>query len=274
MAPRLFSCFGRGGGSTTSSSDPKHDDKAATADLSAEEQRRGGPVVVELFSSQGCGTSPEAELLFSRLGRGDFNLDAPVVLLAFHVDYWDYTGWKDPFGSSQWTVRQKAYVEALNLDTMFTPQIVVQGRAHCVGNDDEALISCIASAPRFPAPSFQATFEKPSPDSLQVTLTGALRTKVDHEGLNIMVALYESGLVTSCAAGANKDRVLANEYVVRRLEKMSSVKDISAKKTISGTVNFSLWEGFNSAKCGVAVFLESSSHQIFGSQSLQLPDKL
>ncbi|KAL6544399.1 hypothetical protein OROMI_023261 [Orobanche minor] len=152
MAPRLFSCFGRG-----SSDSNRHDEnnKVVTADLTAEEQRRGGPVVVELFSSQGCATSSEAELLFSRLGRGDFNLDVPLILLAYHVDYWDYMGWKDPFGSSQWTVRQKAYVEALNLDTMFTPQVVVQGRAQCVANEEEALLSCIVSAPRVPAPAFQ-----------------------------------------------------------------------------------------------------------------------
>ncbi|KAK6132737.1 hypothetical protein DH2020_033542 [Rehmannia glutinosa] len=268
MAPRLFSCFGKG------SSDSKHDEKVVTADLTTEELRRGGPVVVELFSSQGCATSPEAELLFSRLGRGDFNLDVPLILLAYHVDYWDYMGWKDPFGSSQWTVRQKAYVEALNLDTMFTPQIVVQGRAQCVANEEEALLSCIASAQRVPAPSFQATFQKPTPESLQVSLTGALRTKVDHAGADVMVALYECGLVTDCPGGANKGRVLANDYVVRRLEKLCSVKDASAKKTITGTVNFALWEGFNAAKCGIAVFVENSSHQIFGSQNIQLPDKL
>lgn len=122
--------------------------------------------------------------------------------------------------------------------------------------------------------SEQATFEKPTPESLQVSLTGALRTKVDHEGANVMVALYESGLITDCPDGANKGRVLANDYVVRRLEKLCSVKDISAKKTLSGTVNFSLWEGFNAAKCGIAVLVESPSHQIFGSQNFQLPDKL
>lgn len=153
--PRLFSCFGSRG---TSSSSPNNDSSdAATADVTAEELRRGGAVVVELFSSQGCATSPAAELVVSRLGRGDFNLETPVVVLAYHVDYWDYMGWKDPFGSSQWTVRQKAYVEALKQDTMFTPQVVVQGTAHCLGNDEDAILSCIASAPRFPAPTLQVS---------------------------------------------------------------------------------------------------------------------
>ncbi|XP_073313701.1 uncharacterized protein [Primulina huaijiensis] len=267
MARRLFSCFGK------TATDSRHDDNV-TADLTTEEQRRGGPVVVELFTSQGCATSPEAELLFSRLGRGDFNLDVPLVLLAYHVDYWDYLGWKDPFGSSQWTVRQKAYVETLNLDTMFTPQVVIQGSVQCVGNDSEALISAIADAPRVSAPTFQATFQKPASDSLLVSLTGSLRTKADDQGVNAMVALYECSLVTDCPNGPNKGRVLANDYVVRKLEKVCSVKDIAAKKTISGTVNFPLWEGFSAAKCGVAVFVESASHQIFGSQKFQLPENI
>lgn len=117
----------------------------------------------------------------------------------------------------------------------------------------------------------QATFQRPTADSLQVSLSGALRNKVDHQGANVMVALYESGLVNDCPAGENKGLVLSNDYVVRKLEKLCTVKDISAKKTVSGTVNFSLWEGFNSSKCGVTIFVEDVSHQIFGSQNIQLP---
>ncbi|KAG5047252.1 hypothetical protein JHK86_016658 [Glycine max] len=76
---------------------------------------------------------------------------------------------------------------------------------------------------------------RPAPDSLQVFLRGALRTKVDNDGANILVALYENGLVTDCPRGENKGRVLSNDYVVRKLEKLCTVKDITAKKTVSGT---------------------------------------
>ncbi|RZC65494.1 hypothetical protein C5167_009182 [Papaver somniferum] len=276
MVPRrLLSCFGRG--SNSKAKNPTASDHHATThDQTTEEQRRGGAVVVELFSSQGCATSPEAELLISRLGRGDFKdeLDVPIILLSFHVDYWDYMGWKDPFGSSQWTVRQKGYIEALKLDTMFTPQVVIQGTTQCVGTDQDAVLSNIRSAPRYPSPTLQATFERPSADTLQVSLTGPLRTKIDSRGVEIMVALYENGLVTDCPKGENKGRVLANDYVVRKFEKLCTVKDISAKKSINGTVNFTLWEGFNSSKCGVAVFLQNSSLQTFGAQNFQLPENL
>ncbi|KAB2086388.1 hypothetical protein ES319_A04G027700v1 [Gossypium barbadense] len=151
MGRRLFACFRRG--SSSSSRNEVHANGKTNGTVV--EESAEGPVLVELFSSQGCVTSPAAELLLSRLGRGDFQLDAPVIVLAYHVDYWDYMGWKDPYGSSLSTVRQKAYVEALRLDTMFTPQVVVQGRAQCVGNDEDTLLSTIAGAPRFPAPTFQ-----------------------------------------------------------------------------------------------------------------------
>lgn len=161
MAPRLLNCFGKGNHSSASASGNQVHEKGksnVTVDASAEEQRRAGAIMVELFSSQGCATSPEAELLVSRLARGDFALETPVIVLAFHVDYWDYMGWKDPYGSSQWTVRQKAYVEALKLDTIFTPQVVIQGRTQCVANEEEALLSSIMSAPKFPSPTFQVSF--------------------------------------------------------------------------------------------------------------------
>lgn len=154
MAPRLLACFGRKGSGATAS---------APDDGSADQQAAvvpPGPVLVELFSSQGCGASPEADAVAARLaqdsGAGE------VVVLGFHVDYWDYRGWKDPFASSAWTVRQKAYVESLRLDTLLTPQAVVQGRAHCVGTEQDALAQAVRDAPRYPAPAMKVRTHWPS----------------------------------------------------------------------------------------------------------------
>ena len=92
--------------------------------------------------------------------------------------------------------------------------------------------------------------------------------------MTAMVALHESGLVTNCPRGKNKDRVLSNDFVVRRLEKLCFVKDISAKKTLSGKIKFTLWEGFNANKSGLAVFSQNNSYHIFGCQNITLPDNL
>ncbi|XP_031472623.1 uncharacterized protein LOC116244995 [Nymphaea colorata] len=277
MAAKLFSaCFGRKGCRKDSSDNAAKVHTANAQDpASGEEQRKGGSVLVELFTSQGCATSPEAELLISRLGRGELPDDAPpVIILAYHVEYWDYLGWKDPFGSMLWTARQKAYVEALQQDTIYTPQVVVQGRAECFGTNEEALLAEISKAQQFSGPTMQATFERKTPETLQVSLSGALRTKVDGKGMDIMVALYENGLVTEVSSGENKGQVMKNDFVVRVLEKMCTVRDVSAKKTVSGTVNFNLWDGFDSSKCGIVVFLQNPSMQNFGCQQFQLPDDL
>lgn len=90
-----------------------------------------------------------------------------------------------------------------------------------------------------------------------------------------MVALYESGLVTDCRNGDNKDRILANDFVVRKLGKLCSGDKLPPKKPITGTLDFGVWEGFNSAKCGIVVFVQQhGSHHIFGSQRIQLPANL
>lgn len=155
MAPRFLACFGSRGGSATASAP---DNPAEQAD-DQQQQLPPGPVLVELFSSQGCGASPEADAVAARLAQDAAEEggagERAVVVLGFHVDYWDYRGWKDPFASSAWTVRQKAYVEALQLDTLFTPQVVVQGRAHCVGTEQDKLAQAVRDAPRYPSPAMK-----------------------------------------------------------------------------------------------------------------------
>lgn len=78
--------------------------------------------------------------------------------------------------------------------------------------------------------------------------------KVDGDGLDIMVVLYEMGLVIDCERGENEGRMLLNDYVVRKMEKMCIVKDVIVKKLVLGIVYFMFWDGFNSSKCGVVVF--------------------
>ncbi|XP_057850002.1 uncharacterized protein LOC131060689 [Cryptomeria japonica] len=253
----------------------------ATASASASKAGKGpsqGPVLIELFTSQGCTTSPSADLLISKLGRGDMQgleVDVPVVVLAFHVDFWDYLGWKDPFSSSLWTVRQRAYSQALQQDSIYTPQVVVQGRAQCLGSNVDSVISLVRSAPRFTATDMQATVSKPSESTLQVSLSGPLRFKVDGYSLDVLVALYENDHVTDCTKGENKGRVLTNDFVVKGLEKACTVRDISARKTVTGKVTFNLWEGFSRNKCGLVLFFQNSSTmEIQGVQILTLPNNI
>lgn len=89
----------------------------------------GSPVVVELFTSQGCSSCPPADKLLGEIAERD-----DVIALALHVDYWDYIGWKDSFAKPQFTNRQKNYAHAAGERSIYTPQIVVEGQDHVVGS--------------------------------------------------------------------------------------------------------------------------------------------
>ncbi len=98
------------------------------------------PVVVELFTSQGCSSCPPADAMMQELAARD-----DVIALAFHVDYWDYIGWRDIFGSPQNTERQHAYARAAGSRTVYTPQFVIGGVDHVIGARGMELADAINS---------------------------------------------------------------------------------------------------------------------------------
>jgi hypothetical protein len=98
------------------------------------------PVVVELFTSQGCSSCPPADEILAEIAEWP-----DVIALALHVDYWDYLGWKDSFGQEAHSRRQRAYAKAAGQRSIYTPQMVVQGADHVVGANRERLTSLIAA---------------------------------------------------------------------------------------------------------------------------------
>lgn len=105
------------------------------------------PVVIELFTSQGCSSCPPADELLGRMTRRE-----DVIPLALHVDYWDYIGWTDTFGNVAFSDRQRAYAQAAGVRTVYTPQMIVGGMDHLVGVHPEDLEAVIARQAVQPAP--------------------------------------------------------------------------------------------------------------------------
>ena len=109
--------------------------------------RAQSPVVVELFTSQGCASCPPADALLAQLaGRDD------VIGLALHVDYWDYIGWRDEFAQPAFTARQKGYARAGGWKMVYTPQMVINGRRAVVGNRAMDVTNAISDTARTPSP--------------------------------------------------------------------------------------------------------------------------
>src|SRR3984957_14235607 len=106
------------------------------------------PVLLELFTSEGCSDCPPADRLLELLDQKQPVAGADLIVLSEHVDYWDRLRWKDPFSSSQYTARQQDYTNRYNFDGVYTPQLVVDGRYGFVGSDGRQASATIHKAMR------------------------------------------------------------------------------------------------------------------------------
>jgi hypothetical protein len=165
------------------------------------------PVVVELFTSQGCSSCPPADALLGELAQRK-----DVLALAYHVDYWDRLGWKDPYSSAAATRRQRQYGDQFRLRAIYTPQIVVDGRAEMVGSDRRAVaraIQAAAQATAAPAPRFDIDLVREANEiRVHVGADAALA------GARVQLVGYVRSRTTRVTAGENAGRTLAEANIV------------------------------------------------------------
>ena len=229
-----------------------------------------GPVIVELFTSQGCSSCPPADRLIGRLAREDGS--APVIPLSFHVDYWNYIGWTDPFSSREWSQRQSDYAESFGSSRVYTPQVVINGHTELVGSNETRVRSAIAKASRTPAAGHLALDLRPGPASGRLELEIAARVeRAAGECWSVMVAVVENDLETPVKRGENGGRTLHNTRVVRSLAEAFTVPARPGTERTQKHV-IELEDDWQRGKLGVAVFLQDpDSRQIHGAAAVQLP---
>ena len=182
----------------------------ALVPLSAEEPADGGIAVVELFTSQGCSSCPPADRLLATLAEQDM---PGVFLLSFHVTYWDYLGWRDPFGDEAYSTRQRRYARTLS-ERVYTPQMIVNGETVFVGSNQSKARTAIAAALASPAPA-QLRLEAQPILSGNLAVTWSAQAEL--RGRSLVVALVESDLQSKVTRGENRGRTLAHVNVVRTL---------------------------------------------------------
>jgi hypothetical protein len=200
------------------------------------------PVVVELFTSQGCSSCPPADRLLSTWGAEQF-ARGRVLPLSFDVDYWDSLGWRDAFSAPAYSRRQAAYARALGVRT-YTPQAVVAGRDALVGSDGEALAGAVARRAEEPSASRVRVSAAKSPAS-------RVRLRVEASGGagHAMLALFENGLRTDIAAGERAGESLRSDFVVRRLVDLGPLP-------LSRAVDEAWDPAWSKARGGAAVFVQ------------------
>ncbi|WPZ36002.1 DUF1223 domain-containing protein [Thalassobaculum sp. OXR-137] len=171
------------------------------------------PVVVELFTSQGCSSCPPADAYLGRLAARE-----DVIALAYHVDYWDYIGWADPFADATYTTRQRAYRDALGNRTLYTPQMIVDGEADAVGSDSRAVDALIrehleAAGDARPVVRVEASLSR-----------GELHAQIHDTGMpgpaDVLAVAYDTHHRTEIRRGENGGVTLDNFNVVRAIRKI------------------------------------------------------
>ena len=191
---------------------PKSD--PLTAEPPAEQKRI--PVLVELFTSEGCSSCPPADRQLAFMQANQTTPGAEVVTLAYHVDYWDRLGWKDRFSSSQFSERQEWYTAAKGLDSNYTPQMIVDGEAQFVGSDARKADAAVSEAVRSEKSLVSIADDN---DKLRITI-GGLRP--GNKAI-VFLATAEDGLETDVKAGENGGRKLTHAAVVRDLKMIGTI---------------------------------------------------
>jgi len=233
-------------------------------------------VVVELFTSEGCSSCPPADQVLSRLetprygnaGRSkDVVMIAPgveVIALGEHVDYWDQLGWKDRFSSPLFSARQQDYGKAFHLESVYTPQIVVNGGKEVLGSDTRAVQDAIRTAAKDPHAEVAISMTSPEMVSFRV----AKLPPGSHEA-DILLGVTESGLMTPVLGGENSGRQLRHAGVVRSL---TSVGRLDPKKPgeYTATAQLNLRADWNRSNLKLVLFVQDrTTRRILGAASVK-----
>lgn len=201
-------------------------------------------VVVELFTSEGCSSCPPADKLLAKIQEE--NAGKPVYLLAFHVDYWNHQGWRDVFSDREFTRRQYQYANWLNLETVYTPQVVVNGRHELIGSQEETLRRALNTELNSAAPAQLNAEAQIEPGKLKLTYQASNAAR----GTVLQVALVQKVAHTMVKRGENAGRLLPHVQIVRRIQGFPAAA--------SGNVAVNLPEGFNPTEWEVITFLQNT----------------
>ncbi len=167
------------------------------------------PVLVELFTSEGCSDCPPADALLEKLDRSQPVSGAELIVLSEHVDYWNDIGWKDPFSSHEYSERQGAYAGSFGLNSVYTPQMVVDGRIQLVGSDERGAIQAIENATK--AEKIPVSLSSIHFEGEKIALhreTGPSPSSIAERFANVLLAIADESDQSSVTRGENAGRTL------------------------------------------------------------------
>ncbi|HTZ88852.1 MAG TPA: DUF1223 domain-containing protein [Alloacidobacterium sp.] len=242
-----LACFAQGGSQSTSDSKPA--------------------VVAELFTSEGCSSCPPADALLAELDRRKTFAGVPVIVLSEHVDYWNHDGWHDPFSSELWTDRQNAYNERFRLDSVYTPQMVIDGTEQVIGSNGGQVAHAIETAAAKPGKlQIEITGTAWDNDVLHATVSVPALSPQTEKGTTLYAVLADDEDTSNVARGENSGHTLKHVSVVRVMEKISSLHG-----PYSGPIEIKLPHGVAHSKMRLIVFAQKGQNgEIFGASQREV----
>ncbi|MGH9731695.1 MAG: DUF1223 domain-containing protein [Candidatus Acidiferrales bacterium] len=243
----------------------------ATAQPAATDSGRK-PVLVELFTAEGCSTCPPAEAMALKMEQQVLP-GADVIVLEEHVDYWNQYGWIDPFSSGEWTERQRDYVSKLADKSPYTPEMVVDGQTQFVGNNGREAQASIEKAVHEPETNITVTEGKQDPkDSGDFEVSvGQLEGNTARDTAEVWLAVTEDGLHSSVTRGENAGHVLNHAAVLRSLRKIGVAQAKGGNASFAGEARVKFKSDWKRENLRVVVFVqEKKSRKILGAASAKV----
>ncbi len=183
-------------------------------------------VVLELFTSQGCSSCPAADALLKKVKELG---DSQVFTLSYHVDYWNYIGWTDPFSQPQYSKKQALYNDKFKYRSNYTPEMVINGSRHFIGSDASRLAAEIGQQKKVRTPNAIALTELKRKSA---TLNFSYEVSGELTGKNIRAVLVLDEKTTKIGKGENRNRSLTNSNIVIA-EKMLTLSENKGKNSIT-----------------------------------------
>jgi hypothetical protein len=229
------------------------------------------PVLVELFTSEGCSSCPPADVLLQRLEAEQPVPAAQIIPLEEHVDYWNRDGWFDPYSSPEWTQRQQTYAALVSKDP-YTPELVVDGQTQLVGNSPQDAVLAIEDASR--SAKTEITISAGSADVKDAHFNvsvGKLAGNTGGDAAEVWLAVTEDGLHSSVRQGENAGHELTHTATLRYLHKIGVANANAAQNSFTGDPVVKLNSRWDVENLNVAVFVqERRSRRIIGAASVKV----
>ncbi len=230
------------------------------------------PVVVELFTSEGCSSCPPADALLAELDAKQPLGSAEIIAIEEHVDYWDELGWKDPYSSSTWTARQNDYAGTLHNGSAYTPQMVVDGTTGFVGSRGGTARQEIEKAATNRKARVEISQVSPVENksvALKVSIEKSLSVS-PKDTAEVIVAITESGLRSSVKGGENNGKDLQHSPVLREFRVIGTIGK-SGEEGFTAQPAVKLDAKWNVANLRAVVFIqEKKSRRILGAAAIRL----